>query len=96
LPGGLYSIGGREVIAYELPYQNSEENINMDIDANLATSEVISRSFYTIGLDKITTGKKASINLKKILLDGGTAFLLPKELVVIEITGEAEPKEETL
>jgi c-di-GMP-related signal transduction protein len=58
LPGGLYSIGGREVIAYELPYQNSEENINMDIDANLATSEVISIVFILLVLTKLPLVRK--------------------------------------
>jgi c-di-GMP-related signal transduction protein len=86
----------QKVIAYELLYRTSEENINLETDGNLATSEVISSSFLNIGLDKITRGKKAFINFTKALLDDDTAFLLPKELVAIEITEETIPDEQTL
>jgi c-di-GMP-related signal transduction protein len=86
----------QKVIAYELLYRTSEENINLESDGNLATSEVISSSFLNIGLDKITRGKKAFINFTKRLLDDETAFLLPKDLVAIEITEETEPDEKTL
>jgi c-di-GMP-related signal transduction protein len=49
----------QKVVAYELLYRANEDNVNLETDGNLATSEVISSSFLNIGLDKITRGKKA-------------------------------------
>lgn len=86
----------QKVVAYELLYRTSEENFNPEKDGNLATAEVISNSFLSIGLDRITRGKKAFINFTKQLLDNETALLLPKELVAIEITEDIEPDQETL
>lgn len=86
----------QKVYAYELLYRAGEENYNPESDGNLATSEVITRSFLSIGLDKLTRRKKAFINFTKELLDNETAFLLPKELVAIEITEDIKPDSKTV
>ncbi len=86
----------QKVIAYELLYRTSEENINLETNASLATSEVISSSFLNIGLDKITRRKRAYINFTKQLLEDGTAYLLPHDLIAIEITENINPDQNTI
>ncbi len=76
----------QKVVAYELLYRTSKDNYNPEKDGKLATSEVISSSFLNIGLDRITRRKKAFINFTSELLQDETAFLLPKELIAIELT----------
>jgi c-di-GMP-related signal transduction protein len=85
----------QKVVAYELLYRSNEENYNTEPDSNLATSEVIASSFLNIGLDKLTRRKKAFINFTKQLLEDDTAYLLPKDLVAIEITEDIIPDQKT-
>jgi len=86
----------QKVIAYELLYRKSEDNYIPETDSTLATSEIIANIFLNIGLDKITRKKRAFINFTKQLLNDGTAFLLPREHVAIEITENIEPDDKTL
>ncbi len=86
----------QKVVAYELLYRTSEDNINIEKDGSLATSEVITTSFLNIGLDKLTRRKKAFINFTRELLNDDTALLLPKEFTAIEITEDIEADDETL
>jgi len=86
----------QKVYAYEILYRSSEENYNFASNGDLATSDVIVNSFLAIGLDKLTRGKKAFINFSKHLLDNETAFLLPRDLVSIEITKDIENDQETI
>jgi c-di-GMP-related signal transduction protein len=86
----------QKVFAYELLYRASEENYNPEADGTLATSEVISGSFMNIGLEKITRRKKAFINFTRQLLEDETAFLLPKDMVAIELLEDSKPDRSTL
>jgi c-di-GMP-related signal transduction protein len=85
----------QKVVAYELLYRSNEENYNPEPDSNRATAEVIASSFLNIGLDKLTRRKKAFINFTKQLLEDNTAYLLPKDLVAIEITEDIVPDQKT-
>lgn len=85
----------QKVVAYELLYRSNEENYNPEPDSNRATSEVIASSFLNIGLDKLTRRKKAFINFTKQLLEDDTAYLLPKDLVALEITEDIIPDQNT-
>ncbi len=80
----------QKVIGYELLYRTSELNYNPEKNGQLATSEVISSSFLSIGLDNLTRRKRAYINFTKPLLENETALLLPKDLIAIEITEDIE------
>jgi len=80
----------QSVIAYELLHRSGDVNYITETDGNLATSEVISSSMFNIGLTKLTRGKKAFINFTKKLLEDEIAFLLPKDLVGIEILEDVE------
>ena len=75
----------QKVVAYELLFRSNRENMYSGIDADQATKDVIANSFLTIGMDKLTGGKKAFINFTESLIKSDIIETLPKEVVVVEI-----------
>lgn len=85
-----------EVFAYELLYRSGLSNGYSNPDGDQATTEVITNSLLSIGLDTLTRGKKAFINFTRNLLLNEMATFLPNELAVVEILEDIEPDEEIL
>lgn len=84
------------VVAYELLFRESEENIYNCGDKDRATYEVISNSFSIIGIEKITKGKKAFINFTSDNIKSGLTYILSSNDIVIEILETVDPDEEIL
>ncbi len=82
-----------KLFAYELLFRDGTANFMPDVDGDSASSRVLSGGFLTMGVDRITGGKKAFINFTKNLLLGKAPLLCPRELTVVEILEdvEAEP-----
>ena len=85
-----------EVVGYELLFRTGFENVYSGTDGDQASSSVITDSFFSIGLDTLTRGKKAFINFTEKLLLDKSATVLPKEVLVIEILENIEPSEEII
>jgi c-di-GMP-related signal transduction protein len=85
-----------KVIAYELLFRNSCENIYCNTDGNEATLNVIVNSFYTFGIKNITNNKKVFINFTEELIKKEIVTLLPSEQVVVEILENIEPTDEII
>jgi len=81
---------------YELLFRSNKKNYYDEIDGNKATYDVISNTFFSIGIEKLTGGKKAFINFTKDLLLNETPALLPKEYLAVEVLETIEPTEEVL
>lgn len=81
----------QKIFGYELLFRNSLDNAYNCNDGDQATSDVIYNSFFTIGMDNLTGGKRAFINFTENLLKKEIPMLLPKELVVVEILENVEP-----
>ncbi|MEE4356255.1 MAG: HDOD domain-containing protein [Desulfococcaceae bacterium] len=77
--------------AYELLFRDSMENFMPDVNGEMATAKVLSTSFFTIGLEKVTGGKKAFINFTQKQLESEIPLLFPKELLVVEILEDVRP-----
>lgn len=75
----------RRVYGYELLFRSSLENFFPDIDGDRASSSVINNSFLVMGIQSITGGTRAFVNVTDSLLIDGTAEILPKDLTVVEI-----------
>lgn len=86
----------KNVVAYELLYRNNLNNKYTAEDGNKATYKLIANSFYMIGVERLTEGKRALINFTEDLLKEEIGAMLPKELVVIEILETVEPTKEVL
>lgn len=84
------------VIAYELLYRNGNNNYYDFPNGDKATTELISNSLLTIGLDIITNGKKGFINFTENLLQNETALLLPKNKICIEILENVYPSKDII
>lgn len=84
-----------KVIAYELLYRSNLENNANNIDCpNKATMDVLVNAFTEIGLEKITCGLPALVNVTEdILLEGHLpkglhTLLIPELLETISVTPE--------
>lgn len=80
-----------KVFAYELLFRQGMQNHYEGMDGDQATTDVIANSFLTIGMETLTRSKPAFINFTTNLIKGQTAYLLPSDLVVIEILENVEP-----
>jgi c-di-GMP-related signal transduction protein len=74
----------KRVVAYELLFRAGPENwFPPNTDGDLASARVISDAMITFDWKKLTSGKKAYVNVtRKILCDGLYAVLPPKQTVI--------------
>ena len=84
---------GEQVYAYELLFRSSWSNYfqGPESASDLASLQVIANSFFLLGIDAITRGKRAFINFTRDTLIQGYAALLPKDQLVIELVESVEP-----
>ena len=81
-----------EVVAYELLYRGGPEEHAGQRGAR-ATAQVLINTFGTFGIERVTGGKRAFINLTRSLLVSEYATLLPADQVVLEVLEDVEPDE---
>ena len=84
------------VFAYELLYRAGRENHAGEAPGERATANVLLNAFGTFGLDEVTGGKRAFINLTRELLISDYAQILPADRVVLEILEVVEPDAEVM
>lgn len=81
----------KRIFAYELLFRNSLENYMPKVDEDMASSQILSSTYYTIGLEKITSGKRAFINFTQNLLEDMAPLFFPKATTVVEILENVKP-----
>ncbi|MGM0501670.1 MAG: EAL and HDOD domain-containing protein [Bacillota bacterium] len=74
-----------QVYGYELLYRDGVDNFYNHIDGDVATSEVLNSSFFLIGMENLTQGKKAFINFTTNLLKDKAPTIFNNQLIVIEV-----------
>ncbi len=82
----------KKVFGYELLFRNSLKNIFPEIDGNKATSNVLSNTFFSFGLNEILAGKPGLVNFTRDLIIERTPLLFPKEHIIIEVLENIEPE----
>lgn len=85
-----------EVIAYELLYRGSNDNVFPNIDGDRATTEVIINSFLNIGMQDLSEGKKCFINFTGALLKSKLPTFFNPSSIVVEILENVEINEELI
>ncbi len=85
-----------KVYAYELLFRSSLENVFRHDNIDQAASKVIVDSSFVIGLETLTNGKKAFINVTQDVLVKQYITLLPKELAVTELLETIKPEPEVV
>lgn len=85
-----------DVFAYELLYRGGVENHAGDAPGERGTANVLLNAFGTFGIETVTGGKRAFINVTRDLLVSDYALILPAQLVVLELLEEVEPDPEVV
>lgn len=84
----------KKLIAYELLFRSGDQDGFPGIDGEVATSSLLSTSFFTAGIDRISSGNLAFVNFPEEMLLGGIANLFPPESIVVEILEDVRPTPE--
>ena len=84
----------KKLYAYELLFRSGMSNGFPGLNGDIATSSLLSSSFFTIGIDKISGGKKSFINFTEDLLIRGTPTLFPSNKIIVEILETVQPSQE--
>ena len=95
---GRQSIYDRDynVAAYELLYRSDSDNFVDVDDHGLATAELLSNVFTSIGFDDLVGDKPAFINMPREFLVGSYPIPDINSNIVIEILEHVEPDEEVM
>ncbi|MCH8874825.1 diguanylate phosphodiesterase, partial [candidate division KSB1 bacterium] len=87
----------QQVYAYELLFRSGfEHNFFDHWDGDASSKQVLTNSFLSIGMERLTNGKKAFINFTRKLLLDQVASIFPQNLMVVEILENVEPDEEII
>ncbi len=86
----------KKLFAYELLFRTGMANAFPGIDGGTATSSLLSSSFFTVGIERISGGKMVFINFTEELLLRGTPTLFPQNQVVVEILEDVQPTSEVI
>ncbi len=84
------------VFAYELLFRSGFDNFYDALDGDQASSDVLTTSFMLVGLEELTSGKKASVNFTRRLLLNEVATLFPSDLLLVEVLENVEPAPEVV
>ncbi len=86
----------KEIYAYELLFRTGMANAFPDIDGEVATTSLLSSSFFTIGIDKISGGKLSFVNFTEDLLLKKYPEMFPSNKIMIEILEDINPTDEII
>ncbi len=86
----------QKVFGYELFFRSGLDNLFMHPDPNQATSRVIADSFFLLSMSELTGGKRAFINVTREVLLKEYLYLVPKDLIVVEILETVAPDPEII
>ncbi|MFH2090889.1 MAG: HDOD domain-containing protein [Pseudomonadota bacterium] len=81
----------KKIFGYELLFRLGLENAFPNIDGNIATSNVLSNTFFSFELKEILGKKPGLVNFTRQLVLQKTPLLFPKEHIIIEILEDIEP-----
>jgi EAL and modified HD-GYP domain-containing signal transduction protein len=84
----------RRIFAYELLFRTGMANAFPGVDGCMATSSLLSSSFFTVGINQITGNHRAFINFTEKMLLRGIPAMFPPQSVVVEILEDVQPTDE--
>jgi c-di-GMP-related signal transduction protein len=84
----------KKISGYELLFRDQSAKYDPNVDGDVATSTVLSNSYFSIGMDSLVGGKKSFINFTESLLVQKYPLLLPNDTTVIEILENVNPTAE--
>jgi EAL and modified HD-GYP domain-containing signal transduction protein len=89
-----------KLVGYELLYRRHRtETVAVQPEQGSGTqmsSDTITGAFVGLGVERVTGGKRAFINLDRALLLSGAAYVLDPKAVVLEILESVRPDDEVV
>lgn len=86
----------RRLYAYELLYRGTKQHTLTSVTGERATTSLLSTTFLTEGIDKISGKKPCFINFTEELLLKRIPLSFPKTKVVVEILEDVQPTEKVI
>ena len=82
----------QKVYAYELAFDTPFDAVyKSTLKEDQKTSKVLTDSFFSLGLDKVTDGKRAFVQFSKNLLVSEFTKMFPKDAIAIQIPVDLKP-----
>ncbi len=81
----------KRLYGYELLFRDGMVNAFPDVDGDAATSRVLSTSFLSNGIERITGRKKAFVNFTEKMITEKIPAMFPKKTIMVEILEDIEP-----
>ena len=81
----------KKIFGYELLFRDGLVNVFPDVDGDAATSRVLSTSFFSNGIERITGRKKAFVNFTEKMITEKIPAMFPKKTIMVEILEDIEP-----
>jgi len=81
----------KRIFGYELLFRDGLVNAFPDVDGDAATSRVLSTSFLSNGIERITGRKKAFVNFTEKMITENIPSMFPKKTIMVEILEDIEP-----
>lgn len=86
----------KKIFGYELLFRNGFKNAFPDIDGDIATSNVLSNTFFSFEMKEILGKKPGFVNFTKDLILQKTPLLFPLKHLVVEVLENIEPDRKIL
>ena len=81
----------KKIYGYELLFRDGLVNAFPDVNGDEATSRVLSTSFLSNGIERITGRRKAFVNFTEKLITEKIPAMFPKRTIMVEILEDMEP-----
>ncbi|MBW1705109.1 MAG: HDOD domain-containing protein [Deltaproteobacteria bacterium] len=81
----------KRIYGYELLFRDGMVNAFPDVDGDAATSRVLSTSFLSNGIERITGRRKAFVNFTEKMITEKIPAMFPKKTIMVEILEDIEP-----
>jgi EAL and modified HD-GYP domain-containing signal transduction protein len=86
----------KKIFGYELLFRNGLENVFPGIDGDIATSNVLSSTFFSFEIKEILGNKPGLINFTRELILQKSPLLFPRQHIIVEVLEDIEPDQEIL
>jgi len=87
---------GQRIFGYELLFRSGAANVYDSSDPTEATSRLVASAISVHGLDTLTLGAQAFINVTRDILLAGTVLVLPSHRTVLEILETLTPDHDVI
>lgn len=86
----------QRIFGYELLFRDGVSSVLATATGDEASSRVLANSFWVIGIESITNGRRAFVNFTRNLLLDDSATAFSPRLMAVEIVEDVEPDEKIL